>query len=261
MKILFLDTSSKYLSLAVAEDDRVLSQMHRLLDRKHSTQLVSLIDKVLKKARLSLKRIDGFCVSKGPGSFTGLRIGITTVKGLAFVLQKPVVAIPSLDILAQNACAVINRRILQVCPIIDAKQDKVYTSLYQTRPVQKRFSNGARNGKVMRKSGYLLLTIEELLKKLVGEILFLGDAILLYRENIRKSKKIKPIFAKERFWYPQATRAVPLAMKRFREGKLDDVNGLRPLYLYPKECQIKKVIGHRFLLPPTTYVLRPNGVK
>ena len=103
MRILLLDTSSKFLSLAVARDEKILSQTHRKLDRKHSLQLVPLIDKILKKAKVPLKKIDGFCVSKGPGSFTGLRIGITTIKGLAFVLCKPVVAIPSLDILAQNA--------------------------------------------------------------------------------------------------------------------------------------------------------------
>lgn len=233
MKILYLDTSSKYLSLAVAEDDKILSQMHRLLDRKRSSHLVSYIDKILKKAKLSLKKIDGFCVSKGPGSFTGLRIGITTVKGLAYVLQKPVVAIPSLDILAQNVKKIElekDRNLpLPVCPIIDAKQNKVYACLYQ-----------ARNGKVVRRSGYLLLPLEELLKKLKGEILFLGDAILLYREQIRRYRKIKPIFAEEKFWYPRASQALSLALMRFQKGTVDDINSLVPLYLYPKECQIKR---------------------
>jgi len=247
MNVLYLDTSSKYLSLAVAQDNKVLSQTHRQLARKHSTQLACLIDRILKRAGLSLKEIDGFCVSKGPGSFTGLRIGITAIKGLAYALQKPVVAIPSLDILVQNARPVINRRLslpLQVCPIVDARQNKVYACLYQ-----------ARNGKVIRKSGYLLLPIEELLKRLTqplhvraglkGEVLFLGDAIPLYREQIRKAKRIKAVFAGEKFWYPRASRAVSLALERFREGKIDDVDNLAPLYLYPKECQIKKVISRK----------------
>ena len=248
MKILYLDTSSKYLSLAVAQDNKVLSQTHRQLARKHSTQLACLIDKMLKRAGVSLKQIDGFCVSKGPGSFTGLRIGITAIKGLAYALQKPVVAIPSLDILAQNARPVMNRRLslpFQVCPIVDARQNKVYACLYQARPVKKGFCNGARNGKVIRKSGYLLLPIEELLKKLKGEVLFLGDAISLYREQIRKTKRIKAVFAGEKFWYPRASRAVSLALERFRKGKIDDVDSLLPLYLYPKTCQIKKVISRK----------------
>ena len=227
----------------MAQDNKVLSRTHRQLDRRHSAQLACLIDKMLKRAKVSLKEIDGFCVSKGPGSFTGLRIGITTIKGLAYVLQKPVVAVPSLDILAQNARAVINRRLslpLQVCPIVDARQNKVYACLYQARPVKKGFSNGAGNGKVIRKSGYLLLPIAELLKKLKGEVLFLGDAISVYGEEIRKAKGIKAVFAGEKFWYPRASQAVPLALERFRTGKVDDTDSLVPLYLYPKTCQVKK---------------------
>ena len=217
----------------MAEGDKVLSQIHKVLDRKHSSQLALLIEKVLKKAKISLKKIDALAVSKGPGSFTGLRIGITTIKGLAFVLQKPVVAIPSLDILAQNAQGLKNRTtkdILQICPIIDAKQNKVYACLYQ-----------AKNAKIVRKSDYLLLPFEKLLRRLKGEILFLGDAILLYGEKLSKSKRIKPIFAKERFWYPEASRALSLARERFLKGQLEDVEHLAPLYLYPKECQIRSV--------------------
>jgi tRNA threonylcarbamoyladenosine biosynthesis protein TsaB len=161
MNILYLDTSSKYLSLAVAEDHKILRQTHRLLDRKHSLQLVPMIDKLLRKAKLSLKKIDGFCVGRGPGSFTGLRIGITTIKGLAFVINKPVVAIPSLDILAQNARPFRNRT--QICTIVDAKQNKVYACLYQACCVRKKFPNRAPDAKIRRKSGYLLLPLCELL--------------------------------------------------------------------------------------------------
>jgi tRNA threonylcarbamoyladenosine biosynthesis protein TsaB len=236
LKIFYLDTSSKFLSLAVAQDNKVLSRTHRLLDRRHSLQLVPLIDRTLKKAGVPLKKIDGFCVSKGPGSFTGLRIGITCIKGLAFVLQKPVVALPTLDILVQNVIKRGKDKKIpsQVCPIVDAKQNKVYACLYQ-----------AKNGKIVRKSAYLLLPIEKLLKRLKGEIIFLGDAIGLYGEKIAKSRGIKPIFTEEKFWYPKATCAVPLALERFRKGNFEDVNSLRPLYLYPKECQIKKVISRK----------------
>lgn len=234
MKILFLDTSSRFLSLAVSDDSRVLSQVHRLLDRKVSVKLVTLIERMLKKAHISLKEIDGFCVSKGPGSFTGLRIGITCVKGLAYVLGKPVVAIPSLDILAQNVekiKKIVKDRedTLQVCPVVDARQNKVYACLYQFQ-----------DGIIKRKSDYLLLPIGELLKKIKGRTIFLGDAISIYREEILKVKNIKPIFAEEKLWYPKTAQAVSLAMKRFRQGKFDNVDSLTPLYLYPEECQVKR---------------------
>lgn len=229
MRILAVDTSSKFLSLAVAQNAQVLNQTHRILDRRHSTQLVCLIDRILKRANLSLKKIDGLCVDKGPGSFTGLRVGVTAVKGLAFVLAKPVVAIPSLDILAQNAKVTGKGGSFKVCPIIDAKQNKVYACIYQPR-----------NANLVRTTRYLLLPIEELLRRLSGEIFFLGDAIALYREQICQAERIKPIFAEESFWYPRAAQAIPLALARFTQKRFDDINRLVPLYLYPKECQIRR---------------------
>ncbi|MBN2097747.1 MAG: tRNA (adenosine(37)-N6)-threonylcarbamoyltransferase complex dimerization subunit type 1 TsaB [Candidatus Omnitrophica bacterium] len=225
--MLLLDTSSKYLSLAVAEDTKILSQMRRMLDRKHSLRLAVLIDKILKRAQVPLKKIDGFCIGRGPGSFTGLRIGITAVKGLAFVLRKPVVAIPSLDILAQ-AFRRIKPTAQQLCVIIDAKQNKVYSCLYRID-----------NNRIKRSSRYLLLPLDELMRNLKGEVLFLGDAIKIYRERIAKSKNIKASFAEEKFWYPRVAQAVSIACERFQKKRFDDANSLVPLYLYPQECQIK----------------------
>jgi len=230
MKVLYLDTSSKFLSLAVAKGDKLLSQMHRKLDRKHSLQLVPLIAKILKQARVPLKKIDGFCVSKGPGSFTGLRIGITVIKTLSLALGKPVVAIPSLDILAENIRKIKGLKPEDICTLVDARQNKVYACLYKRR-----------NGKIRRKSGYLLMPFAELLKKLKGEILFLGDGISIYGEEIKKAKNIKPVFADEKFWHPKASAAVSLGLERFQKGQTEQVNSLTPLYLYAKTCQIKKV--------------------
>jgi len=229
LKILYLDTSSKFLSLAVAKGDKVLAQTHRKLDRKHSLQLVPLIDKILKKAKISLKGLDGFCVSKGPGSFTGLRIGVTVIKALALALGKPVVAIPSLDILAENAKKIRNSKPENICTLVDARQNKVYACLYKRA-----------NGRIRRKSGYLLMNFAELLKKLKGEVLFLGDGISVYADEIKKIKKMKPVFADESLWYPRAQAAISLGIERFKKGKTEDVNNLKPLYLYLRECQIKQ---------------------
>ena len=227
MKILYLDTSSKYLSLALADDYRILSRAHKLIDRNHSSRLIPLIEKALKKSGLPLNKLDGICVGRGPGSFTGLRIGIAAVKGFGFALRKPVVSVSSLDILAQNAFLFKNG-LKQICALVDAKQNKVYACLYR-----------AESGSLKRKSKYLLLPMEKLLPRLKGGIVFLGDGIRLYREMLLKKKGIKPVFAPERFCYPRAARAVRLGLERFARGKFDDLDSLTPLYLYPKECQIK----------------------
>lgn len=231
MKVLCLDTSSKFLSLAVAKRGKILAQTHRALDRKHSLQLVPLIDKILKKAKLRLQNIDGFCISKGPGSFTGLRIGITTIKGLAFALEKPIVAVGSLDVLAENVKIIKTKNIPKdICALVDARQNKVYACLYKRE-----------NGKIKRASRYFLLTISELMTKLKDEVLFLGDGIGVYRDEIKKNKKLKAVFADAKFWYPKAQGVVSLAVERFSQNKIEDVNNLVPLYLYAKTCQIKKV--------------------
>src|SRR5512135_1749772 len=103
MTILAIDTSTDYLSLAVTRDGKTAARFHRRSAMRHSSLLVPMIDKILKKAKVKLKAVDCFAISIGPGSFTGLRIGVTTVKGLAYALKKPVVTVPTLDAIAANA--------------------------------------------------------------------------------------------------------------------------------------------------------------
>jgi len=149
MKLLAIDTSTNYLNLAVTDGDRVIAKFHKKADMSHSSLLIPMIDKVLKKARLKLKDIDGFSISIGPGSFTGLRIGVTTVKGLAYAMKKPIVTVPTLDAIADNAKEFAGL----VCPVLDAKKNKVYACLYR--------SDGE---KLKRASKYLLLGITDLIK-------------------------------------------------------------------------------------------------
>jgi tRNA threonylcarbamoyladenosine biosynthesis protein TsaB len=224
MKILVFDTSTNFLSLAVSNGDKVLAKSHSFMRQRHSAKLIPLMEKLLKRAKLKVKDIDYICVGKGPGSFTGLRIGITTAKALGLALEKPIVAIPSPDILAQNAEKFWGR----VCTIIDARQNQVYAGIYNNC-----------TGKMKRESKYLLLPVAEVLDKLKGEVFFLGDGIDAYCAEILKAKNIQPVFAQDKLWYPRAELAIPLALERIRTKKFDDCDSLVPLYLYPKECQIK----------------------
>jgi tRNA threonylcarbamoyladenosine biosynthesis protein TsaB len=218
--------------LAVAKDKKVIRRIHKPLNRRHSAQLLSFIGKALNKAKIKLRDIDGICIGKGPGSFTGLRIGITAVKALAYVAEKPVVAISSLDILAQNLAKSLTSKdksiYAQICTIIDAKQNKVYACIYQ-----------AKDGKIKKDTKYSLLKIEDFLKRLKGNVIFTGDGIAVYKEKILKNKKIKPTFSKETFWYPKVDDAIGCALERFKNRALEDISSLTPLYLYPKECQVK----------------------
>ncbi|MBU0467809.1 MAG: tRNA (adenosine(37)-N6)-threonylcarbamoyltransferase complex dimerization subunit type 1 TsaB [Candidatus Omnitrophica bacterium] len=126
MRILSIDTSTKHFSLAVSENEKVLSSKNLKSKKVLSSTIIPAIEQVLKKAGVTLSQIDGFAVGLGPGSFTGLRVGVSTVKGLAYATNKPIVGIPSLDVLALN----IKRKNAQVCTICDAKRNMVFGCVY-----------------------------------------------------------------------------------------------------------------------------------
>lgn len=208
MNLLAIDTSTDYLSLAVAKDGRIAGRFHRKSAMRHSTLLIPTIDRLLKKAGIKIKEIDCFAISIGPGSFTGLRIGAVTVKALAYSLKKPVVAIPTLDAIALNAKSFKG----VICPVLDARKNKVYACIYK--------SDGRNIKKISR---YLLLPLEELKKKLTkyDKIYFLGD--------IMGSK----------IWHPKPEIVAALALEEFNKKNFVKPEDLEPLYIYSNECDIK----------------------
>ena len=227
MKILSIDTSTDYLSIAITDGAKVLARYHRPSHRNHSRLLITVIAKLIKKSGLIQSRgmnsdpgsellsIDGFCVSIGPGSFTGLRIGVVTVKGLAYALNKPVVTVPTLDVIARNAKGFKGI----VVPVIDAKKSKVYACLYR--------SDGVTFKKI---SKYLLISAESLLKMtgIYDKVLFLGDGVrLVGREETIKN------------WHPRADVASGLAAESFKKKKFVSPEKLEPMYIYSMECDIK----------------------
>jgi len=214
MKILAIDTSTDYLSLAVTDGGKILGRFHRRIGRNHSSMLIPMIDSLLKKARLKLKDIGGFVVSIGPGSFTGLRIGVATVKGLALATGKPIVAVPTLDAVARNA----GRFKGAICPVLDARKNKLYACIYES------------DGKVIkRRSKYLLVSAQDLLEKIkrYDKIFFLGDGTALLGKKAGKAD-----------WYPRAEVAARLGLEDFKKRKFVKAEDLEPLYIYSKECDI-----------------------
>ena len=148
MNILAIDTSSKYFYLAIAEDDKIKVSIRRPSGRELSRMIIPLIEKALKKANLSLGGIDYFACGLGPGSFTGLRVGLAVIKGFAFSLNKPVAGIVSLDVIAGSQSNFSG----YVCPVVDARRSLVYSAIYR-----------AKNGALKRKSRYLLVSPNDLL--------------------------------------------------------------------------------------------------
>ncbi len=226
MNILALDTSSKHFSLAVAKNGKALYSRSIFLKKVLSDSIMPAIEGILKKAGLTLAKLDGFAVGLGPGSFTSLRVGLSTVKGLAYALKKPIVGIPSLDVLALNLADDG-----QICVVCDAKRNMAYACLYQKK-----------GDALKRKSKYLLTDIENVLKQIKGEATFVGDGVPLFREAIEKAVGTKARFAGEKQMYPQAKHLATLALKRFESKEYDAGESLVPLYLYPEDCQVSKVV-------------------
>tara|TARA_B100000941_G_C28398522_1_gene496747 strand:- start:177 stop:869 length:693 start_codon:yes stop_codon:yes gene_type:complete len=129
VKILCADTSSQLCSVSIFNNDDLVDIVNSKVERSHSKLLLKLIDSLLNKNNLSIKDLDAFSIAKGPGSYTGLRIGVSTFKGLCYSLEKPLIAINTLEILSVLANEKISDTIYNLCPMIDARRMEVFTKL------------------------------------------------------------------------------------------------------------------------------------
>lgn len=227
MKILAIDTSSKEFSAVVFSNGKVIASHTMASKGILSSSIMPTIKKLLKKSKLNFRNLDGFAVGLGPGSFTGLRVGLATIKGLAFALQKPVVGISSLDVLAMNAVSDGNA---QICTLCDAKRNLVYWCLFEKK-----------KGRLVKKRNYSLTDVETLLASVKRETVFIGDGINLLNDVLRQSSK-KPsryiICDDETLWYPKAENLALLSVEKFCKASENYEVRLKPLYLYPDDCQV-----------------------
>lgn len=224
MKILAIDTSSKFLSIAFSDKKDLIAEETHLLERRHSGLLVVKVKAMLEKAGSSIDDVDIFVVGLGPGSFTGLRIGVSAVKGFGVATGKPCIGVSSMDAMALEA----DGDKALIVPVIDAKREKLYSAIYRKN-----------KNRLIRKTTHLLLSPEELVKKIKGAAVFLGDGIPIYREKLERLSR-ETRFLNEDFWYPKAKRLTELALYRTDKDKGRFLGKLKPIYLYAKDCQVKK---------------------
>jgi len=230
MNILAIDTSGPYLSVAVAKGEKVIAKYTSKSERSHSDMLAISVGKLLKKAKIKPKDIDLYAISIGPGSFTGLRIGVAFIKGMDLFFNKPVVAVPTLDAMASMVDAEI------VCPIVDAKRQNVYTAIY------KKVKSKKEKGKSLKRiTKYSVIPIAEILKKL-NNATFTGDGIDVYKDEIIKALGKKAIFADKKLWHTTADSIAKIGFAMYNENKgvINDLSKLMPMYLYPRDVQCRK---------------------
>lgn len=217
MKILAIDTSRKTLSAAVVADDGQRAEVFIDNGRHHSEMLLPAIEQAFHLARLQPGEVDFFALTIGPGSFTGLRIGAATIKGLALSADKPVVGVSTLDALALNA--VCDSRMF-ICPMLDAKKNQIYTALY--RP-------GA--GRAIRITAERIVDVEQWIEELKGDVFFLGDGALNHAERIRARDASAACMAEGRQNHVRAAAVATLAQHEFQQGRRLDLLTFAPRYL------------------------------
>lgn len=223
MKILGLDTSTLMATCAVIDDDILIGEFSLNQDMSHSERLVPMIKEVLDNLNLKIDDIDLYGVSTGPGSFTGLRIGVATIKGFAHLFNKPLIGVSTLEALAFN---LPHNEI--VVPMIDARRDRVYTGIYTWK-----------NGTIKTIMKPDVMEVDDFLKILekYEKIVVNGDGSILYKERIISALGDKVLFSTIGQNSCKAASIGELALLKYREGYRDNYFTLVPDYLRQTQAE------------------------
>ena len=222
MKILALDSSSLTASVAVVEDEITIAEYTVNYKKTHSQTLLPMLDEIIKMTEQDLQEVDAIAVAAGPGSFTGLRIGSATVKGLAEALRKPVVSVPTVDGLAANLYGTDK----VVCPLMDARRNQTYTGLYDF--VKKEDTYEMRC--IMEQCAVDLLEILTAINELGREVIFLGDGVPVFKETIAQQVSVPYSFAPNTCNRQRAAVVGWLGMQMFKQGKYESAVSHAPEY-------------------------------
>ena len=224
MRILAIESTSLVASVAIVEDGVTLAEYTANFKMTHSQTLLPMIDSMVSLFGIDLATIDAIAVSGGPGSFTGLRIGSATAKGLGLALDKPLIHIPTLDGTAYNLYGAKGL----ICPIMDARRNQVYTGVY-------RFEQDFEV--VMEQDA---MDMGELIEKLnaMGErVIFLGDGVPVHEKRIRESMAVPFDFAPAHMNRQRAASVAALGAVYFAEGKIETAAEHGPDYLRKSQAE------------------------
>lgn len=225
MKILGLDSSGIVASVAVVEEETLLTEYTVDYKKTHSQTLLPMLDTIGKMIELDMQTIDAIAVAAGPGSFTGLRIGSATAKGLGLALEKPIVAVPTTEALAYNLFG--SRGI--VCPLMDARRNQVYTGIYRFR-----------GNEMVTVEGQMAVDIDMVAEKLNAlgeEVIFLGDGVPVFREILKEKIQVPCIFAPAHVNKQRASAVAALGLVYARQGRLESAAEHKPEYLRMSQAE------------------------
>lgn len=219
MKLIALDSSGLVASVAIVTEGAVLAEYTVNYKKTHSQTLLPMLDEIVKMVGLDLSEVDGIAIAEGPGSFTGLRIGAATAKGLGLALGKPIIPVPTMDGLAYNLFGTDRL----ICPMMDARRNQVYTGLYECK-------EDRLNVLIEQKAADVKDMIEEI-NQIGRSVIFLGDGTSAYETIIKENIKVEYQFAPAHLSRQRAAAIGGLAIQYFKQNKIQKAAEHAPVYL------------------------------
>lgn len=226
MKILGIDTSSNASSVAVIEDNKLICEYTVNTKTTHSQKLMPMIENMLSMSEVNIKDIDAIAICIGPGSFTGLRIGMATAKAIAHVNNLPIIGVNSLEILASN----MNLCDKKICSILDAQRNQVYTGKYKFE-----------NDRVVEIQPIDVIEIEKLLEEILNDNedwIMVGEAVYKYEEKIKEIKNIKIPAPSNNV--TKASSLCSVAIRKYNENvDVHNCYNINPMYIRKSQAEVQ----------------------
>lgn len=218
MIVLAVESSAVAASVAVKKDEQLLAEMTVNRGNTHSENLLPMVETLLNKLNLTVDDVDLFAVSVGPGSFTGVRIGVATVKGLTFGKGKPCAGVSTLEALAENLSFLPDALI---CPVMNARRNQVYTALFRGKD------------RLLQDSALSVAELDQILSAYPEPVWFVGDGYDLVTSLISHSFTPLP----QRLQLQSAASVAAVALRAAKEGKTTNDASLSPVYLRPSQAE------------------------
>lgn len=223
MRILAVDTATRSCSVAIVDDEAILAELTMVSNQTHTRHLMGAINKVIRLAGVTLMDVDGFAVGRGPGSFTGLRIGISAIKALATAVGKPVVGVSNLDALAMQATV----SPFVICPLMDARKGEVYFSIYRYE-----------QGELKNTLPVQIARPAQAIGGINERCIFVGEGAALYRETIVEMLGSNACFAATAQNVIRASTIASMGLHRLKENDTDDIAELVPDYIRKSDAEL-----------------------
>jgi tRNA threonylcarbamoyladenosine biosynthesis protein TsaB len=228
MKLLAIETSTMVGGVAIMEDDTLIAESRINVKVTHSERIMGAIDHILIQSGMKIDDVDVFAIAIGPGSFTGLRVGLSTVKGLVYATGKRLVSVPTLEAFAWN----MPFSKYQVCPLLDARKKEVYAGIFRW--------DGNGFARVMNEQ---TIKIDKLLSLINEPTIFLGEGSIIYKDSIKAWLNDSAIFGNPQDMVPSPANVAYIGMIKAKKGEFEDPIKLVPLYIRKSEAEIKLAHG------------------